>query len=138
MSSALGLSTSLVYKWAQPPGEGGSGATNPLDRIAQLLELTQDERIAHWICERAGGFFVKNPGPSQEVRAQSVVSGTNAVVQEFAEMLSAIATAAVDNAISESETTAIRERWQHLKSATEEFVRCCERGDFEGMGERRD
>ncbi len=30
----LGLSLSLIYKWAEPPqDETGSGANNPLDRI---------------------------------------------------------------------------------------------------------
>jgi hypothetical protein len=65
-----------------------------------------------------------------------VIAATNAIVQEFAEMLSAIATAAVDNNISEAESAAIRSRWQELKSATEEFVLCCEKGDLRAIGPR--
>ncbi|MES2573022.1 MAG: hypothetical protein V4710_23570 [Verrucomicrobiota bacterium] len=58
VAAALGLSTSMIYKWAEPMGEGGSGTANPLDRIEQLLKLTGDRRLAEWVSERAGGFFI--------------------------------------------------------------------------------
>ena len=58
VSALLGLSLSMIYKWAEPPGEGaGSGAVNPLDRIVALLNATGDERIVQWICQRAGRLF---------------------------------------------------------------------------------
>ena len=60
ISAEMGLSLSLVYKWAEPAAEG-SGAASPLDRIEQLLKLTGDRRLAQWVCERAGGFFIANP-----------------------------------------------------------------------------
>ncbi|MDB6170712.1 MAG: hypothetical protein JWL59_23 [Chthoniobacteraceae bacterium] len=130
LAAALGLSTSMIYKWAEPTGEGGSGSSNPLDRIAQLLEITGDRRIAEWICDRAGGFYIKSPEVTGISYSSSVVSSTNYIVQEFAQMLGAIATAALDNSITEAETRDIRKRWQELKSATEEFVCCCEKGNF--------
>ena len=40
----LGISVSLVYKWAEPPVQG-SGAANPLDRVEALLRSTKDPRI---------------------------------------------------------------------------------------------
>src|SRR5437588_9931288 len=61
-ASELGLSLSMIYKWAEPPDPAsGSGAANPLDRIDALLRCTGDPRIVQWICQRAGGFFIKNP-----------------------------------------------------------------------------
>jgi hypothetical protein len=64
------------------------------------------------------------------------VPATNRVVQEFADMLSVIATAALDNSISVSEAETIRSRWEDLKSVTEDFVRCCEQGKFRLIAEK--
>ncbi len=130
VAEELGLSLSMVYKWAEPASEGGSGTANPLDRVAALLEATKrDPRIVQWLCERAGGFFVNNPVGGRG-RAYELVPATNAIVREFADMLSVIATAAVDSQISPMEAERIRARWEDLKRVTESFVRCCEEGDF--------
>ncbi len=112
IAAELGLSLSLVYKWAEPPEEG-SGANNPLDRIDQLLRATGDARIAQWVCGRAGGFYIKNPpaGP----RVPHLVPAMNQIVQEFADMLHVIAAAASNNEISSAESKAIRARWEELK-----------------------
>ncbi|MCP5525517.1 MAG: hypothetical protein H7A47_01755 [Verrucomicrobiales bacterium] len=125
----LGLSLSLVYKWAEPPEGQGSGATNPLDRIEILLRATNDVRLVQWICERAGGFFIKNP-KSNWAHPEFLVPATNQIVQEFADLLAVIAKAAADNEVSPAESKAIRARWEDLKSVTEGFVRCCEEGNF--------
>jgi hypothetical protein len=129
ISAEMGLSLSLIYKWAEPPSdETGSGANNPLDRIEQLLKTTGDERIAQWVCERAGGFFITNP--KARPHPYQLIPSTNSIVQEFADMLGVIATAAADNAITPVEAKAIRRRWEDLKSVTEGFVRNCEEGNF--------
>jgi transcriptional regulator with XRE-family HTH domain len=133
LAAELGLSVSMIYKWAEPAGEEGSGTPNPLERIAALLKITGDIRLAEWVCRRAGGFYIKSPEVAATERARSVVAETNLIVQDFAEMLSSIATAAVDNAISTEETRDIRARWERLKSATEAFVHCCESGNFEAV-----
>ena len=129
IADEMGLSVSMVYKWAQPSTETGSGTTNPLDRIEALLRSTNDPKIVQWICERVGGFFIKNP-PGNKPHSYSVIPVTNEIVQEFADMLSVIAAAALDNSISKKEAQNIRGRWEELKSVTEGFVRCCEEGDF--------
>jgi hypothetical protein len=133
VASEMGLSLSLVYKWSEPPAEG-SGAANPLDRIEQLLRVTGDRRLAHWVCERAGGFFIANPRLTSH--AVQLIPATNAIVQEFADMLAAIAAASTDNAITKVEAEDIRARWEELKSVTEEFVRCGEAGNFGPVQER--
>ena len=127
----LGVSVSLVYKWAEPP-EQGSGAANPLDRIEALLQSTKDPRIVQWLCNRAGGFFVRNPTMAKP-GAYAVVPATNKIVQEFADMLGVIASAALDNNITPMEANKIRDRWEDLKSVTENFVTCCEKGNFEAI-----
>ena len=128
----LGLSLSLIYKWAEPAEDTGSGTVNPLDRVAALIRSTGDTRIAQWICEQGGGFFIRNP-KTLWPHPECLVPATNQVVQEFADLLAVIAKAAIDNAISKQEAAAIRARWEDLKSATEGFVRCCEQGNFAPM-----
>jgi hypothetical protein len=136
VAADLGLSLSLIYKWAEPPEEGaGSGAANPLDRIEALLRSTGDARVVQWICERAGGFFIKNPkalGPHPEF----LIPATNQIVQEFADLLAVIATAAADNQITRREAESIRARWEELKSVTEGFVQCSEHGNFAPLREK--
>jgi hypothetical protein len=132
LADVLGLSTSLIYKWAEPP-ETGSGVQNPLDRVAQLVNLPGGQNIVHWVCQHAGGFFVRDPNVTLTDGARSLLAATHQIVQEFAEMLSAIATAAADDKVCDDETKDIRARWQSLKSATEEFVLCCEEHNFAGI-----
>ena len=132
VAAKMGLSVSLVYKWAEPPTEQGSGALNPLDRVEALMRCTNDQRIIQWLSERAGGFFVTNPTVANP-RTYAVVPATNKIVQEFADMLSVIASAALDNSITKGEAEKIRARWEELKSVTEGFVKCCEHGDFQSI-----
>ena len=133
IAAKMGLSLSLIYKWAEPALESGSGALNPLDRIEAMVGATNDDRIVQWICERAGGFFIKNP---QAVwpHPHFLIPATNQVVQEFADLLSVVAAAAGDNQITPAEAKGIRARWEGLKSVTEGFVRCCEEGNFRPIG----
>ena len=135
VSDDLGLSTSMVYKWAQPAAnEGGIG--NPLDRIEALLNSTGDERIVQWICQRAGGFFIQNP--KNTPHPHFLIPATNQIVQEFADLLAVVATTAADNRITSGEAKQIRQRWEELKSVTEGFVACCENGNFNSLREVAD
>ena len=127
--SDMGLSLSLIYKWAEPPSENaGSGAVNPLDRVEQLLRTTGDVRIAQWVAERAGGFFIHNPSATQDTH--DLIPSTNAIVQQFADMLGVIAAAAADQDISDDEAKKIRAQWESLKTVTEGFVQSAEQGNF--------
>jgi len=129
IAADMGLSLSLIYKWAEPPADSsGSGANNPLDRIEQLLRSTSDHRLAQWVCERAGGFFITNP--EAKPHPFSLIPATNDIVQEFADMLQVIALAAADQKITPAEAKSIRARWEELKSVTESFVHSAELGNF--------
>lgn len=133
ISADMGLSLSLIYKWAEPPSDdSGSGANNPLDRIDQLLRISNDKRIAQWVCERAGGFFITNPKAA--AHPPSLIPATNDIVQEFADMLQVIASAAADQQITKDEAKTIRQRWEELKSVTEGFVQAAEHGNFAALG----
>ena len=135
VAGALGLSLSMIYKWAEPPEENaGSGANNPLDRIDALLRCTNDPRIVQWICQRAGGFYIKNP-KRHHAHPDFLIPATNEIIQEFADLLAVVATAAGDNHISTAEAKRIRARWEDLKSVTENFVHCCEEGNFAPLKE---
>ena len=78
--------------------------------------------------EQAGGFFI--PNPKTKPHSQQLIPFTNSIVQEFADMLGAIAVAAADNVVSKDEAKAIRRRWEDLKSVTEGFVASSEEGNF--------
>jgi hypothetical protein len=137
VASELGLSLSMIYKWAEPPDmAAGSGSTNPLDRIDALMRSTEDRRLVQWICERAGGFFILNPKVNKP-HPSYLIPATNEIVQEFADLLAVIATAAADNQITPKEAKQIRSRWEELKTVTESFVACCEEGNFGPLKEKQ-
>lgn len=131
----MGLSLSMIYKWAEPDEGSGSGTANPLDRIEALMRCTKDRRVVDWICQRAGGFFIVNPHTAAPHPA-FLIPATNQIVQEFADLLAVVATASADNQITAKEAEDIRARWEELKSVTEAFVRCCEEGNFRPIKER--
>ncbi len=129
LSSKLGVSLSLVYKWSQP-ADSENGSSNPLDRAADLTRLTQHSGIIRWLCFKAGGFFVKNP-TDKPVAYTDLSPATNEIIQHFADLLATVTTAARDRRISDGESADIRTQWDELKSFTEGFVRACEEGDFD-------
>ncbi|HVS52511.1 MAG TPA: helix-turn-helix domain-containing protein [Opitutaceae bacterium] len=129
IAAEMGLSLSLIYKWAEPPeDDSGSGASSPLDRVGQLIRITKDARIAQWVSEETGGFFIRNP--QNLPPHQPLIPITNDIVQEFADMLATIATSSADNVITKDEAKNIRRRWEELKTVTEGFVRAAESGNF--------
>jgi hypothetical protein len=137
VAANLGLSLSMIYKWAEPGDTAsGSGSTNPLDRVDALIQCTDDPRLVQWICQRAGGFFIRNPKTTNP-HPSYLIPATNEIVQEFADLLAVVASAAADNQISEKESKQIRARWEELKSVTETFVACCEEGNFRTLRERQ-
>ena len=137
VAAELGLSLSMIYKWAEPAdAAAGSGSTNPLDRIDALIRCTNDPRLVQWICQRAGGFFIRNPKTTNP-HPSYLIPATNEIVQEFADLLAVVAAAAADNQITQKESKQIRARWEELKSVTETFVACCEEGNFGPLKEKR-
>ena len=134
IAADLDLSLSLVYKWAEPLAPDGPPTGNPLERVAALYRCSRDERILQWLSQQAGGFFIRNP-KTHLAHPDYLIPATNQIVQEFADLLAVIATAAADNQISPKEAKTIRARWEELKAVTETFVACCEHGNFAPLKE---
>ena len=143
VASRMRLSQSLVYRWAQPPGESaesnnrevGSGVRNPLDRIVELLELTEQRDLIHWLCEQAGGFFVANPVAASDNNL-AILHQTQAMIHDFSDLLEAVSVAlSNDESIDEEEASNIRTAWEHLKRLAEAFTVSCESGCYRGMSE---
>jgi hypothetical protein len=111
-----------------------SQSYNPLDRVDQLFQSTRDLRLIHWICERSGGFFIRNPKTTHS-HPDYLIPATNQIVQEFADLLAVVASAAADNSVDAPEAKKIRARWEQLKTVTETFVHCCESGNFSELKE---
>ncbi|MEX1114857.1 MAG: helix-turn-helix domain-containing protein [Akkermansiaceae bacterium] len=132
VAAELGVSLSLVYKWAEKPTELGSGSKNPLDRLLQIIELSGDTGIVEWLCRQQGGHFVRNPDSSRH-KIDHVIPATQQIIGHFSELLTEISTAAVDRSVCKEEAKDIRQVWDKLKSYAEGFVRCCENGDFREM-----
>lgn len=130
IAAVLGLSLSMVYKWAEDPE--GSGSANPLDRVGRLIRATRDPRLVQWLCQQAEGFFVHNPRTYRD-QDYEVIPATHEIVQQFADLLAVISQAALDKVITIEESADIREVWERLKCYTEGFVQCCEEGDFSGI-----
>jgi hypothetical protein len=135
IAADLGLSLSMIYKWAEPDDGTGSGTVNPLDRVEALWRCSRDPRVVQWICQRAGGFFILNP-KTNKPHPSFLIPATNEIVQEFADLLAVIAIAAADNQITPKEAATIRARWEELKCVTEGFVACCEEGNFSPLKEK--
>lgn len=137
VAADLGVSLSLVYKWAEKPTENGSGSRNPLDRLQQIIELSEDIGIIEWLCRQQGGSFVRDPhiNPRREVH---VFQRTQQIIGQFSALLNGISAAVEDHNVCQKEATEIRLCWDKLKSEAETFVRACEAGHFEDISKPGD
>lgn len=131
VAADLGVSLSLVYKWAEKPNDTGS-SKNPLDRLLQIIELSGDHGIVEWLCRQQSGSFVKDPDVSG-YQIDHVLPATREIIGQFSDLLNKISNAAEDHSVTKDEADRIRQCWDKLKSYAEAFVRSCESGDFKAM-----
>jgi len=137
VAAALGVSPALVYKWCEPAADSDdpeqSGAKNPLDRAAEMYQLTKDIRLVRWLCNQAGGFFVANPVANlRKSVEENIFSETRSMVREFSELLDAVTESVEDEpGIDPDEADEIRQRWEDLKACLEKFVVSCEKGHYQ-------
>jgi hypothetical protein len=134
LAAKLNLSTALVYKWCQEPAKedpSGSGARNPLDRLKEIVDATEDPRVINWLCNAAGGFFVKNPDVIPGESEAQLLATTQRVVMDFGDMLSTVSRSIEDDGqISADEADHIRQAWETLKTVAECLVVACEKGMY--------
>jgi hypothetical protein len=136
VAAELGVSLSLVYKWAEKPNEATSGSKNPLDRLLQIIDLSGDNGIVEWLCRQQGGSFVKDPDVNASPE-EDLMPATQEIIAQFSGLLHHISTAAEDLSVSKDESVKIRGSWDKLKSFAEGFVRSCENGDYKVMSRKR-
>ncbi|OGF48231.1 MAG: hypothetical protein A2231_04300 [Candidatus Firestonebacteria bacterium RIFOXYA2_FULL_40_8] len=131
ISSDLKLSSSLLYKWCQPPvteeDEFSSGTINPLDRIKILYEKTDSPEIIQWVCECGGGFFIKNPKTSKR---DNILQDMQKIIREFSDVLDVTSESVKDKRITDEEAKKIRREWEHLKGLGESMVASCETKNY--------
>ncbi|MFM2132458.1 MAG: phage regulatory CII family protein [Opitutales bacterium] len=126
VAGALGVSTSMLYKWREPSSHG-SGQPNPLERAALLLEATGDQRIADWFAQRAGGHFTPEEADASRTELSKAA---NSLVREFGLLIAEVVGAVEDHRVSGEEAQELRGRWDALRKRAEAFIRACERGDY--------
>ena len=138
LAAHLNLSQALVYKWCQERDRDdpdSSGARNPLDRVAEIVEATGDPNIANWICQCVGGFFTPNPTVDKKDFGTDLLRGTQQLVKEFSDMLEEVSRSVTDDGeIELDEAVRIRRHWETLKRVAEAFVISGERGMFNSHG----
>jgi len=138
VAADMKLSASLVYKWCQPStahasAEVLSGARNPLDRVKALLVSTGDPGVVQWLCEQAGGFFVRDPDLNGARVDAEYIAHTQGLIEDFSNLLRVVSDAIADDGqVDARESRKIRTEWQRLKQYGEGFVCACERGLFAG------
>ncbi len=134
LAAKLNLSPALVYKWCQDSNKDdpdASGARNPLDRLAEIVQATGDERVVNWLCHEAGGFFVHNPRAHGGDNETELLRRTQALVKEFSGLLSTVTSSIEDDGqIEDKEADLIRRKWETLKITAESFVVGCETGCY--------
>ena len=134
LAGKLNLSPALVYKWCQDSSKDdpdSSGARNPLDRLAEIVQATGDEEVVNWLCHEAGGFFVHNPRAHGGDNETELLRQTQVLVKEFSELLSTVTRSIEDDGqIEDKEADLIRGKWQTLKTTAESFVVACETGCY--------
>jgi regulatory protein CII len=134
LAAKLNLSTAMVYKWCQEAAKddpASSGARNPLDRMKEIFDITQDPKLINWLCNSAGGFFVQNPATPMGSPEGQLLGTTQRVVEDFGELLTAVSSSIEnDGQILPEEADRIRQVWESLKTEAERFVVACERGIY--------
>ena len=93
--------------------------------------MTGDQRVVNWLCNAAGGFYVRNPDVTPGQTEEQLLSTTQCVVAEFSDLLGTVGRSLEDDGqISSTEADHIRQAWEILKSKAECFVVACERGMY--------
>ncbi len=134
LAAELRLSPALIYKWCQqssPDDRDGSGARNPLDRLADIIRVTGGKQVVHWLCHEAGGYFVPNPAVNDIPPRIEMLGETQKLVNEFGQLLLTVTRSIEDDGFIEgSEADHIRQSWERLKASAESFTVACELGNY--------
>lgn len=133
IASELGVSLSLVYKWAEPASMG-SGASNPLDRIEALMRLCQCQVPLQWLCGRFGGTFLPPP-KSEQGGAMDVPSAVGALACQAGGFMSLIGSLMLAKPGDELKVAELRQQWESAKSCIDMVLRAVEQAQLQGRKE---
>jgi hypothetical protein len=125
IASDMGISLSLVYKWAEPPIIG-SGTSNPLDRTELLTRISGGFAPIEWLCARLNGRFV--PGAPPEIPELQVNRSRPEIVRELGYLLIELAAIAAEGEVPGPKVKSLRKQWEHVKKILEMFVLAAETG----------
>lgn len=129
VAQELGVSLSLVYKWAEAPIVG-SGTSNPLDRIEVLTRLANDMSMLEWLCSRFGGSFVRH-SVEEDVTTEEFLSRVGRLLPELGHLLGDLFTSTgTIEKVPAAKLREMRLRWEKTKNTIESFLRAAERGHF--------
>lgn len=128
IASELGVSLSLVYKWAEP-SDAGSGTSNPLDRTEALIRLSGSYVPLEWLCERAGGVFAQKEKYLREEMIESHIA-LGLLTRQFGLLLMEIGALSESGANSPARTITLRKNWEKTKSCLEQLIEAAEQGRF--------
>ncbi len=126
IAQALGVSTSMLYKWREPNPRGKT-QSNPLDRVATLITQTGDERILDWLAQKAGGHFQRDEVQSNP---DKLPTASHTLVKEYSLLIARIVSIVEDHQVTPDESQELREKWDEIRKKTEIFVRACEKGTY--------
>jgi hypothetical protein len=126
IAQALGVSTSMLYKWREPNPRTKT-PSNPLDRVATLIIETGDERILDWLAQKAGGHFQRDEVQSHP---DKLPTASHTLVKEYSLLIARIVSMVEDHQVTPDESQELRERWDEIRKKTESFVRACEKGTY--------
>lgn len=128
VAQELGVSLSLVYKWAEAPVVG-SGTSNPLDRVEVLTRLSDDMAPLEWLCARFGGVFIKPSAESPGM--EDFEHSISRIIVELGLVIAALPIPdGEDGPAADVDAKKVRLCWERAKFVIEAFLFSAERGRF--------
>lgn len=129
IAQELGVSLSLVYKWAEAPIVG-SGTSNPLDRIEVLTRLTGDMSPIEWLCSRFAGTFARHE-TCDELPPEDSIFCISQIMIELGHIMGTLASPL--DSLDEATAARVRQmrlHWEKAKPCIEAFIIAAEQGRF--------
>lgn len=127
VAHSLNISGAMLYKWREAPPKGET-ISNPLERVAILINATGDEKIADWIAHKSGGHFIPD---ELHADAPQLVQASHSLIKDFSLLITELIKSCEDQQVCADESVALREKWNLIRKRAESFVRACEKGTYD-------
>lgn len=129
LAGELGVSLSLVYKWAESQ-LSGAGASNPLDRVELLARLSNNDAPLHWLCARRGGMFVKKNQNADDTPPPDLRPDASRITREISRLLVLLGESLAADALPSASATQLNTLWTKLRPLIDAFVLAALQGDY--------